>query len=58
MHATEARQTDLENLEESAESLPEDLLNLVAGGTLRTRILVDFCYDEHGNVVDVSYIDL
>lgn len=48
----------IENLEQVDDDLTEDTLRLVGGGMIRREVYVDFCYDDDGQVVDVTYIDI
>lgn len=40
------------------DELADDTLQLVGGGIYRREIYVDVCYDDQGEVVDFTYIDI
>lgn len=49
-HIGDSRQLD--------DDLTDDTLRLVGGGLYRREVYVDFCYDDDGQVADVTYIDI
>jgi hypothetical protein len=49
-HTDDPRQVD--------DELADDALQLVGGGLYRREVYVDVCYDDDGQVVDVTYIDI
>ena len=40
------------------DELADEALQLVGGGLSRREVYVDFCYDDQGEVVDFTYIDI
>lgn len=64
MHTTDIYPLDdrvpvpLDDLEALGEELPDSTLVVASGGMLPPKVILDFCYDDQGEVVDFTYIDI
>jgi hypothetical protein len=48
----------VDTLEQMDDELADSALLLVSGGLYRRDVFVDVCYDDQGQVVDMTYIEM